>query len=185
MSTDAAYIAALWEHPTLCGSVRRAVPHPRGQQRDDSAGINEQMAVSLEAAQKDGVLLRNRVMMSPEGPVLLQYWRTYEDLDRWARTQPHSWLVALATGERRRRSWLYHETYQATTAEAIYGHGARPVGPATFCSTQEVPPTKVVPASASSASPGLSQPGGARQTVAKSNLLSTGTPPRSVLSTTQ
>jgi hypothetical protein len=77
--------------------------------------------------------------MSPEGPLLLQYWRSYDDLDRWARTQPHSgwwkWLLDNAGEE----LGFYHEIYQVKTAEAVYEHGTRPVGPALFCSTETVP----------------------------------------------
>jgi len=140
MSTNPAYIAAMWEHPTLCVALFGVQFHtPQGQQRYEAAGINEQMAQALETAQKQGLLLQNRMMMSPEGPLLLQYWRSYADLDRWARTQPHSawwrWLLDNAGDD----LGFYHEIYQARTAEAIYEHGTRPVGPAVFCSTHEVP----------------------------------------------
>jgi hypothetical protein len=140
MSTDSAYIAAMWEHPELCVALFGVqFLTPAGQQRYDAAGITEQMTESLEAAQKTGLLLLNRPAMTPEGPVLIQYWRSYEDLDRWARTQPHSswwrWLLENAGED----LGFYHEIYQARTAEAIYEHGTRPVGPALFCSTEEVP----------------------------------------------
>src|SRR5262252_5583019 len=98
MSTNPAYIAALWEHPTLCVALFGVQFHtPEGEQRYASSGIPEQMTTALEAAQKEGSLLLSRGVMSPEGPISLQYWRSYEDLDRWARTQPHSgwwkWLL--------------------------------------------------------------------------------------------
>jgi hypothetical protein len=77
--------------------------------------------------------------MSPEGPLLLQYWRSYDDLDRWARTQPHAgwwkWLLDNSGEE----LGFYHEIYQAKTAEAVYERGTRPVGPALFCSMGTVP----------------------------------------------
>jgi hypothetical protein len=111
---------------------------PAGQQRYEAAGITEQMTESLEAAQKAGLLLLNRPAMTQEGPILLQYWRSYDALDHWARTQPHSswwrWLLE-NSGE---DLGFYHEIYQARTAEAIYEHGTRAVGPALFCSTEEV-----------------------------------------------
>jgi hypothetical protein len=95
------------------------------------------MFPALEAARAEGLLL-NRSMMSPEGPVLMQYWRSYEDLDRWARKQPHSrwwrWLIENSGPD----IGFYHEIYQAKTAEAIYETGTRPVGPALFSSVQQV-----------------------------------------------
>jgi hypothetical protein len=112
---------------------------PQGQQRYEAAGITQQMTEALQAAQNEGLLLLNRPAMTPEGPVLIQYWRSYADLDRWARIQPHSswwrWLLDNAGED----LGFYHEIYQARTAEAIYEHGTRPVGPALFCTTQEVP----------------------------------------------
>jgi hypothetical protein len=140
MNTDPAYVAALWEHPELCVAIFGVqFLTPVGQERYEAAGITEQMAQALEAAQKDGLLMLNRPAMTPEGPILIQYWRSYADLDRWARTQPHSswwrWLLDNAGED----LGFYHEIYQARTAEAIYEHGTRPVGPAVFCATEEVP----------------------------------------------
>src|SRR5690242_2793400 len=94
---EEAYIAALWEHPTLCIAFFGVQFHtPEGQRRYEAAGINEEMFPALEAAQTEGLLL-NRPLMSPEGPLLMQYWRSYADLDRWARKAPHTrwwgWLV--------------------------------------------------------------------------------------------
>jgi hypothetical protein len=130
----------MWEHPELCVAMFGVqFLTPAGQQRYDAAGIPEQMMQSLQAAQDAGLLLLNRPAMTPEGPILIQYWRSYADLDSWARTQPHSswwrWLLENAGDE----LGFYHEIYQARTAEAIYEHGTRPVGPALFCSTEEVP----------------------------------------------
>jgi hypothetical protein len=83
-------------------------------------------------------LLLNRPMMTEEGPVLVQYWRTHEDLDRFARVMPHSrwwnWLMA----HEGQGLGFYHEIYQAQTAEAVYEAGTSPVGPALFCSTETV-----------------------------------------------
>jgi hypothetical protein len=138
--SDQAYIAALWEHPSLCVALFGVQFHSaEGQARYEAAGIQEQMIAALETAQRDGLLLLNRFVMSPEGPLLLQYWRSYDALDTWARTQPHSswwrWLLDNA-GE---NLGFYHEIYQARTAEAIYEHGTQPVGPAQFCTTEVVP----------------------------------------------
>jgi hypothetical protein len=59
MSMNSAYIAAMWEHPSLCVALFGVQFHtPQGQQRYEAAGINEQMAQALETAQKQGLLLQ-------------------------------------------------------------------------------------------------------------------------------
>ena len=135
---DGAYIAALWEHPTLCVALFGVQFLTEEAQRlYEEAGIDQEMLATLEEARAAGLLL-HRPLMSPEGPVLMQYWRSYEDLDRWARKQPHSrwwrWLLE-HTGK---GVGFYHEIYQAKTAEAIYEQGTRPVGPALFSSIRRV-----------------------------------------------
>ena len=135
---DSAYIAAVWEHPTLCIALFGIqFLNEEGQRLYEEAGINQEMFEALEKARSEGLLL-NRPVMSPEGPVLMQYWRSYEALDRWARKQPHSrwwrWIIE-NTGK---GVGFYHEIYQAKTAEAIYEEGTRPVGPALFSPIQHV-----------------------------------------------
>ncbi|HET9001041.1 MAG TPA: phenylacetaldoxime dehydratase family protein [bacterium] len=135
---DSAYIGALWEHPTLCVALFGVqFLTEEGQRLYEEAGIDQDMLATLEEARAAGLLL-HRLLMSPEGPVLMQYWRSYEDLDRWARKQPHSrwwrWLLE-HTGK---GVGFYHEIYQAKTAEAIYEQGTRPVGPAFFSSIRRV-----------------------------------------------
>jgi hypothetical protein len=137
-SIDNAYIAALWEHPSLCVALFGVqFLTEEGQRLYEEAGINQEMFPALEAARAEGLLL-NRPLMSPEGPLLMQYWRSYEDLDRWARKQPHSrwwrWLLE-HTGK---GVGFYHEIYQAKAAEAIYEQGTRSVGPALFSSIRRV-----------------------------------------------
>jgi len=62
----------------------------------------------------------------------MQYWRSYADLDRYARAMPHGrwwkWLFQ-HTGE---GLGFYHEIYEVRLAEAIYEPGTTPVGPALF-----------------------------------------------------
>jgi hypothetical protein len=137
---DQAYIAKLWEHPTLCLAIFGVQFHtPEGQRRYDESGITEEMGQALAQAGQDGLLLLNRPVMTPEGPALMQYWRSYDDLDRWARTLPHTrwwkWLLDNAGPELS----FYHEIYQAKTAEAIYEVGCKPVGPAVFTGMQTIP----------------------------------------------
>jgi Monooxygenase af470-like len=91
------YIAALWEYPDLCVSVFGAQFHSeQGQRLNEESGIQEEVVAALEAAGSEGLLL-TRPLQSPEGPLLMLYWRSYDELDRWARKLPHSrwwgWLV--------------------------------------------------------------------------------------------
>jgi hypothetical protein len=136
---EGAYIAHLWEHPRLCLAVFGVQFFtPEGQRRYEESGITEEMMSALGTAQADGLLLLNRMVMSEEGPLLLQYWRSYEELDDWARRLPHMrwwrWLLENSGDD----ISFYHEIYQAKTAEAIYEKGCRPVGPAVFASTSTV-----------------------------------------------
>lgn len=136
---ESAYIARLWEHPELCVAFFGVQYHSQeAQDLYERSGIDTEMEKALEKALAEGILLLNRPLASPEGGLLMQYWRSYEDLDRWARQQPHSgwwrWLRE-HTGD---GLGFYHEMYRARTAEAIYEEGTAPVGPALFCSTEAV-----------------------------------------------
>jgi hypothetical protein len=141
MSEDAvqhAYIARLWEHPALClGLFGVQFQTEEGQRLYEASGITEEFMAELGAGPEG--LLQARQLMSEEGPLMMVYWRSYDDLDRWARRQPHSrwwrWLVE-HTG---RGVVFYYEIYQARTAEAVYEPGTQPVGPALFCGIEEVP----------------------------------------------
>lgn len=136
---DRASIAHLWEHPDLCIALFGVQFHtPEGQRRYEDSGINEEMAPALDAAQAAGPLLLNRPLMTDEGPVLMQYWRSYEDLDQWTRQLPHMrwwrWLLDNAGSDLS----FYHEIYQVKAAEAIFEKGCWPVGPANFAATSTV-----------------------------------------------
>ena len=124
---DDAYVAHLWEHPHLCLALFGVqFLTPEGQRSYEGSGINEEMFPALGAAQAAGLLLLNRVLTTEEGPVLMQYWCSYEDLDRWARQLPHMrwwrWLLENAGPDLS----FYHEIYQVAAAEAIYERGADP-----------------------------------------------------------
>ena len=124
-----AYIAYLWEHPTLCLALFGVqFLTAEGQRRYEASGINEEMIPALGKAQEAGLLLQNRIMTTEEGPVLMQYWRSYDDLDGWARRLPHMrwwrWLLENVGSELS----FYHEIYQVKTAEAIFEKGCRLVG---------------------------------------------------------
>jgi Monooxygenase af470-like len=138
---DDAYVAHLWEQPDLCLALFGVQFHtPEGQRRYEESGIHDEISPSLDAARDAGPLLLNRQLMTEEGPVLMQYWRSYDDLDRWARRLPHMrwwrWLLENAGTDLS----FYHEIYQVKTAEAIYEKGCRPVGPARFTTTSTVSP---------------------------------------------
>ncbi len=132
------YIAALWEHPALCVSFFGAqFDTEAGQRLYEESGIQAEVESALAAAHAEG-LLHARPLISPEGPLLMLYWCSYEALDRWARKMPHThwwrWLVENAG----KGVGFYHEIYQVKSAEAIYERGPAPVGPALFCSTEVV-----------------------------------------------
>ena len=79
---DSAYIAALWEHPDLCLAFFGVQYHtPEGQRLYEESGVDAEVLPSLEAARAEGLLL-NRPVMTEQGPLLMQYWRSYADLDR-------------------------------------------------------------------------------------------------------
>jgi hypothetical protein len=138
---EGAYIALLWEHPHLCLALFGVqFLTPEGLRRYEASGISEEMLPALGTAQEAGVLLQNRILPTEDGRVLLQYWRSYEDLEGWARRLPHMrwwrWLLENAGPDLS----FYHEIYQVRTAEAIYERGCRPVGPALFTTTSAVTP---------------------------------------------
>ncbi len=137
---DSASIAHLWEHPTLCIAIFGVQFHtPEGQERYGASGIPQAMDAALEEAKAVGFLHQER-LMAENGGVLQQYWRSYEDIDRWSRLLPHMawwrWLLDNAGTD----VSFYHEIYQAKTAEAIYERGCRPVGAALIASTSAVTP---------------------------------------------
>jgi hypothetical protein len=131
-------MAHLWEHPNLCVAFFGVQYHTEdGMQRYDAAGINEEMMPALDAAREEGHLL-TRMFQEGNGGLLIQYWRSYEDLDRWARKLPHMrwwrWLLENAGEDLS----FYHEIYQVKSAEAIFEKGCVPVGPALFATTSAV-----------------------------------------------
>lgn len=124
---ETTFIARLWEYPTLCiGLFGVQFQTADGQCLYNTNGIGEELAATL-AARPDG-LLHTRHLMSREGPLIMVYWRSYGDLDRWAQSQSHArwwrWLIE-NTGQ---GVVFYHEVYQARAAEAVYEPCAQPVG---------------------------------------------------------
>ena len=73
---DTAYVAALWEHPALCVALFGIqLLTDEGRRLYEQAGIDAEMFQALGHARDEGLLL-NRPLISPEGPLLLQYWRS-------------------------------------------------------------------------------------------------------------
>jgi hypothetical protein len=74
------------------------------------------MYPALEVAKGEGFLHQD-VMRVEGGAVLFQYWRSYDELDRWARKMPHMrwwrWLLENAGDD----VSFYHEIYQVKTAK--------------------------------------------------------------------
>jgi hypothetical protein len=130
------YVAHVWEVPRLTIALfgMRAAT-PEAYARYEAAGIPGQMEDALAGAEG---LLAVRYFEQPDGGVMLQYWRSHEDLARFARRAPHrvwwQWRVA----NQGLGLSFYHEVYQCRAAEAIYEIGVPPVGPATFTTTSPV-----------------------------------------------
>jgi hypothetical protein len=134
--TDSAYVAHLWDYPHLTLAIFGLQAHtPEGYAMYEAAGIPQQMEEAL--AQAEGLLC---VRSFPEGSgrLQLQYWRSHDDLARFARQMPHMAWWKWLNNHRGQGLSFYHEIYQCKTAEAIYEMGSLPVGPATFCQTSAV-----------------------------------------------
>ena len=134
--TDDRYIAHLWEYPQFTIAIFGIQAHtPEGYAVYEASGIPQQMEASL--AQAEG-LLGVRIFAEGNGGLQLQYWRSHEDLARFARTMPHtSWWKWLRHNQGKGFGF-YHEIYQCRTAEAIFEAGTAPVGPGIFCTTSAV-----------------------------------------------
>jgi hypothetical protein len=139
---DSTYMAAVWEHPNLCvGIFGLQVLSEDGGKLYHESGIQDQLMEALSTSADEG-LLHVRRLESDEGALVMVYWSSYADLDRWARRQPHSlWWKWLVDNEGRGIGF-YHEIYQAKTAEAVFTAGAKPVGPALFSRLEPIPPGK-------------------------------------------
>jgi hypothetical protein len=134
--TDSAYIAHLWDYPHLTVAIfgLQALT-PEGHAMYEAAGIPEQMDEALARAEG---LLCVRFFTEGNDGLQLQYWRSHDDLARFARQMPHmAWWKWLNNHQGQGLSF-YHEIYQCKTAEAVFEIGSLPVGPATFCQTSAV-----------------------------------------------
>jgi hypothetical protein len=76
-------------------------------------------------------LLSAEFALSLRGPIVIQYWRSFDDLDRFARgpADPHlpAWSKFNRTAGRDGSAGIFHETYvvQPGQFEAVYGNMPR------------------------------------------------------------
>lgn len=134
--TDSAYIAHLWDYPNLTIAIFGIqVQTPESYAMYEAAGIPKQMEETL--AQVEGLLCVRSFSEANSG-LQLQYWRSHEDLARFARQMPHTVWWKWLNNHRGQGFSLYHEIYQCKTAEAVFETGYLPVGPALFCQTSAV-----------------------------------------------
>ena len=134
--SNSTYVAQLWDYPQLTVAIfGMQILSPEGYAMYEAAGIPQQMDESL--AHADG-LLGLRRFQEGNGGMLLQYWRSHDDLARFSREMPHTAWWKWLKNNLGKGFGFYHEIYQCKTAEAIYEMGTAPVGPATFCVTSTV-----------------------------------------------
>lgn len=134
--TDSAYIAHLWDYPQLTIAIFGMQVHtPEAYAMYQVAGIPAQM---VEALRKADGLLCVRDFAEGNGGLQLQYWRSHEDLARFAHQMPHMEWWKWLNKHRGQGFSFYHEIYQCKTAEAAFEIGTLPVGPATFCETSAI-----------------------------------------------
>lgn len=92
-------------------------------------GLGPQIAKSV-ATKPDGLLLHEDLLFSlvPPHVGMRQYWRDFESLERWSRSEPHrQWWQAFLKDSGGTGFW--HETYSMRGGmEAIYDDMATPIG---------------------------------------------------------
>lgn len=80
------------------------------------------------AAKPDGLLLHENVIYSLRHVGMRQYWRDFDSLERWARSQPHqAWWQSFIRNPKGTGFW--HETYFIQGGmESVYLDMKKPVG---------------------------------------------------------
>jgi hypothetical protein len=136
LPADDRYIAHLWEYPQLTIAIFGIQVHtPGAGALYEASGIPQQMEASLANAEG---LLGVRSFAEETGGLQLQYWRSHEDLARFARMMPHTAWWKWLKHNQGKGFGFYHEIYQCWTAEAIFEAGTVPLGPGLFCTTGAV-----------------------------------------------
>jgi hypothetical protein len=96
-------------------------------------GFGPKISKSAEE-QPDGLLLHETVIYSlfPPNIGMRQYWRDYDSLERWTRSQPHiDWWKQFMKDSKGTGFW--HEAYFARGGmEAIYANVKQPLGFSAF-----------------------------------------------------
>ena len=96
-------------------------------------GFGPRIASSVQAA-PDGLLLHENLMFSlfPPHTGMRQYWRDFDSLERWARSNPHrEWWQRFLRDSGGTGFW--HETYfMRGGMEAVYDDMVRPTGLLSF-----------------------------------------------------
>lgn len=84
------------------------------------------------AARPDGLLLHENIMYSLRHTGMRQYWRDFESLEAWSRSEPHrQWWQQFLRDSRGTGFW--HETYfRSGGVEAVYIDMEKPTGFARF-----------------------------------------------------
>jgi Domain of unknown function (DUF4188) len=100
-------------------------------------GFGPKIAASVDA-RPDGLLLHENFLMSlmPMHAGMRQYWRDWESLERWSRSEPHRiwWQNFLRDSG---GTGFWHETYfMRGGIEAVYDDLAAPVGMMKFAPVQ-------------------------------------------------
>ena len=99
--------------------------------------LRSEIAASARAAAADGagLLSSEAFAMSINHFGVLQYWRSFDELETWVRRPPHSewWRKTVERMRQRRDIGVYHEAFlvRAADIESIYIN-CEPVGLATF-----------------------------------------------------
>jgi hypothetical protein len=100
-------------------------------------GFGPKIARSVDA-QPDGLLLHENLMFSLLPPHLgmRQYWRDFDALERWARSEPHrQWWQSFVRDSGGTGFW--HETYFVRGGmEAVYDDMVQPTGMMKFAPVQ-------------------------------------------------
>ncbi len=80
------------------------------------------------AEQPDGLLLHEQMLYSPRHLGMRQYWRDFDSLERWARSEPHrQWWQQFVRDTGGTGFW--HETYfRKGGMESVYLNMQRPIG---------------------------------------------------------
>jgi hypothetical protein len=109
------------------------VNHMRGLRR--AMGLGPQIGKSV-AARPDGLLLHESFLFSLRHTGMRQYWRDFESLEAWTRSEPHRvwWKEFLRDSG---GTGFWHETYSMRGGiEAIYDDLPEPVGMMKFAPLQ-------------------------------------------------